>query len=149
MVHPNQSLGSFIVDLSLRFSVSFLSSTMECDFLLENPKGYSNAGIRQGQEDLDCSAWRREGTEETLEPLPVLKEAPKFLERNFGKRPGETGQGEWLPTNTGQGFLLFPIAQPFPSHCCPCRISKGVWATSWVLLQEHPLGISSPQGLER
>lgn len=60
MVHPSDSLGSFIVDVSLRFSVSFLmSSTMECDFLLENPTDYSNAGIRQGREDLDCSAWRR------------------------------------------------------------------------------------------
>lgn len=74
----------------------------------------------------------------------MLGPLPKLLERNFGKRFGETGQGECFPPTQGRDFCVFPL--PIPSRCCPCSIiSKRVWATSWVLLQEHPLGMSSPQ----
>lgn len=51
--------------------------------------------------ELRVFTWRR--LQETLEPLPVLKETPRELERDFRQGPGVKGQGEWLSTDRGQG----------------------------------------------
>lgn len=117
MVHPSDSLGSFIVDVSLRFSVSFLmSSTMECDFLLENPMDYSNAGIRQGREDLVCSAWRRGD----------VGASSKIAGEELWEKIWRDRTRGMLPTNTGQGFLRFPLAHPFPLLSLQHHQQKGL-----------------------
>lgn len=51
--------------------------------------------LRQA-ESCGCSAWKREGSGDTLEPLPVPKGTQREMERNFGQGHGVTDKGEWL-----------------------------------------------------
>lgn len=55
------------------------------------------AGPRQCCEDtlieMGYPAWRREGSKETLEPLPVSKGTPRELEKDFGQGPEVTVKG--------------------------------------------------------
>lgn len=55
------------------------------------------------EERWGCSAWIKEGSRETLGPLPVPKRAPRELERYFGQRHGMKDKEEWLPAARGQG----------------------------------------------
>lgn len=136
MVHPSDSLGSFIVDVSLRFSVSFLmSSTMECDFLLEKSHGLQQCWNKAGMRGFGLFS---------LEKRRCWGLFQNCWRGTLGKDLERQDKGNGFPPTQGRDFCVFPL--PIPSRCCPCSIiSKGVWATSWVLLQEHPLGMSSPQ----
>ncbi|RLV71504.1 hypothetical protein DV515_00017381, partial [Chloebia gouldiae] len=57
---------------------------------------------RPGIFSWECPAWRREGSRESSEPLPVPGGAPGELEREFGMRDGGTGRREWLPLPEGR-----------------------------------------------
>ena len=59
------------------------------------------SGARLGE--LGVFTWRREGSRETLEPLPVPKGAPRELEKDFGQGPGGTEQGRMASTARRQG----------------------------------------------
>ena len=89
-----------------------------------------------------CGAWKREGSEETSEPLPGPKGAPGEQERDFGQ--GIEGQ------DTGNGFKLekgkfgwdmemelFPVRVVRPWH----RVPREAVAT--------PGSLEAGQGLEQ
>lgn len=73
-----------------KFTLQQVTTFKTRKFSLKWSKVRSSSALRKGQESWGWSAWRR--LQETTEPLPVRKRAPRELERDLAQGPGVIGQ---------------------------------------------------------